>query len=113
MVKFLHPNHADRDLPFRIFQHYSYRLAQAFGTSADELSTQLMGAGLISREKWAEVQLPQQTSIQKGNFLLAAIAPRFEIDGGDKTLRQLCKLMSKHKHLKKLSRRIMNKYGRS
>ena len=94
----------------RIFQRYSYRLAQAFGETADELSTQFLGAGLISRDKCEEVQLTQQTTMRKGNHLLAAIAPRFEVDGGDKTLRKLCKIMSKHKHLKKLSTRILNKY---
>ena len=103
----------DSDKASRIFQHYSYPLAQAFGGTADELSTQFLGAGLISREKCEEVQLPQQTSVQKGNLLLAAIAARFDVDGGDNTLRKLCKIMSKHKHLKKLSTRILNKYGTS
>ena len=103
----------DGDLASRIFQHYSYPLAQAFGGSADQLSTQFLGAGLISREKCEEVQLPQQTSMQKGNLLLAAIAPRFDVDGGDRTLRKLCRIMSKHKHLKKVSTKILKKYGTS
>ena len=101
----------DGDLPSRIFQTYSYRLAQAFGGTADELSTQFLGAGLIGRQKWEEVQLSQQTSIQKGNLLLAVIAPKFDIDGGDQTLRKLCRIMSGHPHLKELSKRIMSKYG--
>ena len=100
-------------MPSRVFQHYSYPLAQAFGGTADELSTQFLGAGLISREKCEEVQLAQHTSIQKGNLLLAAIAPKFDIDGGDRTLRKLCRIMSRHKHLKTLSTRIQTKYGRS
>ena len=103
----------DGDVPSRIFQHYSYPLAQAFGGTADELSTQFLGAGLISREKCEELQLAHQTSIQKGNLLLAAIASRFDIDGGDRTLRKLCKIMSRHEHLKKLSATILTKYGRS
>ena len=86
---------------------------KAFGGTADELSTQFLGSGLISREKCEEVQLAQQTSVQKGNLLLAAIALRFDIDGGDQTLRKLCKIMSRHKHLKKLSTRILTKYGTS
>ena len=101
----------DGDLPSRIFQTYSYRLAQAFGGAADELSTQFLGAGLIGRQKCEEVQLSQHTSIQKGNLLLAAIAPKFDIDGGDRTLRRLCRIMSRHPHLKELSKNIMSKYG--
>ena len=86
---------------------------KAFGGTADELSTQFLGTGLISRQKCEEVQLSQQTAIQKGNLLLAAIALRFDIDGGDRTLRKLCKIMSRHKHLKKLSAKVLSKYGTS
>ena len=103
----------DSDKASRIFRHYSHPLAQAFGGTVDELSTQFLGAGLISREKCEEVQLPQQTSMQKGNLLLTAIAWKFDVDGGDKTLRKVCKIMSKHKHLEKLSTRILKKYGTS
>ena len=101
----------DGDLPSRIFQSYSVRLAQAFGAAADELSTQFLEAGQISREKWDEVQFAQKTPIQKGNLLLGAILLRFAIDGGDRTLRKVCKIMSRHKHLKKLSAEIQAKYG--
>ena len=86
---------------------------KAFGGSADELSTEFLGAGPISREKCEEVQFTQQTSIQKGNLLLAAIALRFDIDGGDWTLRKLSRIMSRYKHLKKLSARILSNYGTS
>ena len=103
----------DGQVAYRIFLHYSFHLAQAFGGSADELSTRFLAAGLISVEKCEQVQFVRQTSMQKGNLLLQAILPRFDIDGGDRTLRKLCKIMSKHKDLKKLSMRILSKYGMS
>ena len=81
---------------------------KAFGGNADELSTQFWGAGLISSEKREEVQLSQQTPIEKGNLLLAAIALRFDSDGGDRTLLKLCRIMSRHKHLRKLSARVLS-----
>ena len=49
----------------------------------------------------------------QGNLLLAAIAPRFDSGGGGMTLRKLCKIMSKHQQLKKLSTTILNNYSTS
>ena len=100
-------------MAYRVFQHYAYPLAQAFGGTADDLSTQFWGASLISKERCEEVRYPRQTSIQKGNLLLEAIRLRFDIDGADRTLRKLCRILSRHKHLEKLSARIQTKYGRS
>ena len=85
----------------------------AFGGTADELSTQFWRAGLLAGEKRQEVQLPQLTTIQKGNLLLTAIMQTFATDGDDQTLRKLCKIMSSHKHLEKLSAKILSKYGTS
>ena len=103
----------DGQVASRVFQHYSVHLMNALGGSAAELSTEFWSVGLISREQCEQVQLSQQTSIQKGNLLLGAIRLRFDIDGGDRTLRKLCKIMSRHKHLKKLSAKILSKYGTS
>ena len=103
----------DGDLASRTFQHYAYPLAKAFGESVDDLSTHFLGAGIIGREKCEQVQLSHQTAMQKGNLLLAAVAARFEIDGGEKTLRKVCKIIAKHQHLKKLATKIQKKYGMS
>ena len=103
----------DRYLQSRIFKRNSDRLALAFGGTADQLSTQFLKAGLISNDQWQTVRLPMYTPTQKGNLLLEAILPRFAVDGGDRTLRNVCKIMSKHKHLKKLSAKILTKYGTS
>ena len=103
----------DKNLPSRVFKLNSNRLAQAFGGTADKLSTQFLEAGLISTVQWETVRLPMNIPTQKGNLLLEAILPRFTIDEGDWTLRKVCKIMSRHKDLKKLSARIWTEYGKS
>ena len=96
-----------------VFQRHSYDLVQAFGGLADELATQFLSAGFISRNQWEKVQLPNKTTTEKGNLLLAAILPSFDVPGCDRMLRKLCRIMSKHKQTHKLSQKITTKYGKS
>ena len=104
---------ADDKAASRVLQCYSYRMVRAFGGLADELVTQFWAAGFITENQREKVQLPQHTAIEKGNLLLTAILPSFKVPGCDRTLRKLCKIMSKHKQTHKLSQKITRKYGKS
>ena len=95
-----------------MFQRYFARMADALKECPGVVANDLYSNRLIARETVDKVHLTLGlTPHEKATILLMAVEPAIADSKSDKALRKLCGILAKHPNMKRLSNRIMKKYG--
>lgn len=97
-----------------VFDHYYLDMGEAFTENPDQLANDLCRQGVIRKREMENVQVLHDPD-KKAHSLLMALLMAVDLGGlhddSDKTLRIVCRIMSKHDNLKQLSHQMMKRYG--
>lgn len=105
-----------KELPSCIFQAHFAQMTNALEECSEILATELFFRHLIRSDSFDKVKSPcthEFTASLKVNTLLVAIKRQIAIGNGERTLRKLCDVMSKHENLQELSKQMIESYGKS
>ena len=98
------------DLSAKILQRHFAKVIAAVSECPGILANELFSKELISQDIVDRTQLTSLTPYEKASAVVSAVQAKVAASGRDKELKKLCKVMSKHENMKKISIQIMEKY---
>ena len=100
------------NLSLKVFERYFAHMADAIRQCPESFATKLFSKKLIGRDTRDKVLCTQGLApYEKACILLSAVEPAIATSKDDKTLKKFCGAMSKLDNLRRLSKRIMKRYG--
>ena len=95
-----------------MFDRYFAHMADAISQCPESFATKLFSKKLIGKDIRDKVLHTQGLApYEKACILLSAVEPTIATSKDDKTLKKFCGAMEKLDNLKRLSKRIMKRYG--
>ena len=99
-------------LSLKVFKWYLPQIADAVKECPESFANRLFSKKLITRETWHKVLHTQALApYDKASILLSAVEGTIATSKDDKALKKFCGALSKVGNLRRLSQRIMKRYG--